>query len=598
MKNSITSNRKKMMQKTICMLTCILISLLSVDVNAVVEPPNVILIMTDDLGYGDISAHGSPVLKTPELDTLREQSVRFTDFHVAPKCTPTRGQLMTGIDAMRNGATRVCQGRSLPQPHLKMMPQYFADAGYATGMFGKWHLGDSYPYQPRFRGFQEVVSFRAWGITSLADYWGNDYFDPVLMHNGVDKKYEGYCTDIFFREAMNWIEHCAHKEKPFFVYLPTNTPHVPEQVANEYSQPYAGKYKGKPIPGDFYGMIANIDENIGKLERFLKEKGLRDNTMLIFLSDNGTQNNDAMQLFNAGMRAKKGSVFDGGHRVPLFVRWVDGKLKHGTDISELTTVQDLLPTLMDLCALGGDRSAFNGTSLAGLLKGTTDAVPERMVVAQLGYTCDKWDQAVVMHDTWRLLKEKRKKGLALYNIADDPHQDKNVFDRFPDVAKSMSALYDQWYAQARPLFDRERYITIGSNKANPLTLYANDWQGDYCDNPRGLIAGKAKGYWDLIVDRDGAYDIELRRWPEESGKALNGSYDGKSVEGAIPVDQARLQVGDFNQTVDTKPRDTMVRFSVNLKQGKTKLCANLLDGKSAVICGAMYVKVTRKENTI
>lgn len=595
------------MKKTIRVLTFILVSLLSVNVIAVADPstsavadsaatrrPNVILIMTDDLGYGDISAHGNPVLKTPALDRLHEQSIRFTDFHVASKCTPTRGQLMTGIDAMRNGATRVCQGRSLPQAHLKMMPQYFADAGYATGMFGKWHLGDSYPYQPRFRGFQEVVTFRAWGITSLADYWGNDYFDPVLMHNGVDKPYQGYCTDIFFREAMKWIETCAHEGKPFFVYIPTNTPHVPEQVAKEYAEPYRGQFQGKVLPDAFYGMNANIDENIGRLDAFLQAKGLRDNTILIFLSDNGTQNRNAVQIFNAGMRDRKGSVVEGGHRVPLFVRWVAGKLKHGTDISELTTVQDLLPTLMDLCALNGDRSALDGISLAGLLKGTQAALPQRTVVSQIGYTCDKWDQAVVMKGKWRLLREKRKKGLALYNIADDPHQDNNVYNRFPDVAQAMTAHYNEWYSTVRPLWEEERYITIGTDHENPLTLYSNDWQGDYCDNPKGLKDGKAKGYWDLIVDRDGTYDIELRRWPEESGKSLTDSYDGKSKVGAIPVAGARLRVSDFDQMIVTKPQDSFVRFSVNLKEGKTALTGDLLDAKGKVLCGAMYVKVTRQ----
>ena len=551
------------------------------------QKPNVIVLMTDDQGYGDLSAHGNPLLKTPQLDKLREESVRFTDFHVTPKCTPTRGQLMTGIDAMRNGATRICQGRSMVRPELKMMPQYFADAGYATGMFGKWHLGDSYPYLPTFRGFQEVLSFRAWGITSLADHWGNTYFDPVLMHNGQDKKYEGYITDIFFAEAMKWMDRCQSQEKPFFVYIPTNTPHVPEQVARHYSAAYEGKHEGKKVPANFYGMIANIDENVGKLEQYLTDKGLRDNTLLIFLSDNGTQNGNAMRIWNAGMRDQKGSVFEGGHRVPLFIRWSEGKLKHGTEISELTTVQDILPTLMDLCGLKGDRSELTGTSLAGLLKGTQEKLPQRMVVNQYGLSCQKWDQAVVMNGKWRLIG-----GNKLYHIADDPHQDNNVYDKFPEIAGAMNTYYDQWYAQARPLFEKERYITIGSDIQNPLTLYANDWQGGHCDNRRDLVAGSATGYWDLIVDKEGTYEIELRRWSEESGKALTDSFDDQSKKGAIPVAKARLQVGDFDQTLQTQPNDTVARFTAHLKKGTTKLTAEFLDEQGNVICGAMYVKVT------
>jgi arylsulfatase A-like enzyme/sucrose-6-phosphate hydrolase SacC (GH32 family) len=552
--------------------------------------PNVILIMTDDQGYGDVSAHGNPVLKTPELDKLWKQSVRFTDFHVAPKCTPTRGQLLTGVDAMRNGATRVCQGRSMVRAEFRMMPEFFVDAGYATGLFGKWHLGDSYPHRPRFRGFQEVVSFRAWGITSLADYWMNTYFDPVLMHNGVDKKYKGYCTDIFFREAMAWIKRCKAAGKPFFAYIPTNTPHVPNVVDDSYSTPYVGKHGGKKIPDKFYGMIANIDENIGKLEAFLKAEGLRDNTILIFLSDNGTQSGSAKEIFNAGMRDRKGSVVDGGHRVPLFVRWIDGRLQHGNDIGELAVVQDLLPTLMDLCGLQGDRSGQDGVSLAGLLTGKTEKLPERTCVTQIGFCCDKWDQAVVMKDKWRLIRGKE-----LYNIATDPHQDRNVCARFPEVTAALNAHYDRWYAGARAEWEQTRYITVGSEAANPVILYASDWQGDYCDNRGGLIGARGKGYWDLVVERDGAYEVELRRWPKESGKALVEPFENRdwAKKSARPIAKAQLIVADFDRTVDTLPADQFVNFTVNLKAGKTRLTANLLDASGKILCGAMYVHVNR-----
>ena len=555
--------------------------------------PNVILIMTDDQGYGDMSAHGNPVLKTPEIDKLRSSSVRFTDFHVAPKCTPTRGQLLTGIDAMRNGATRVCQGRSMVRREFKMMPQYFAEAGYATGMFGKWHLGDSYPHRPRFRGFQEVLSFRAWGITSLADYWMNSYFDPMLMHNGVDKKYAGYCTDIFFAEAMNWIEKCADKKKPFFVYLPTNTPHVPNVVAEEYSRSYVGKHNGKPIPDTFYGMIANIDENVGKLEAFLKKQGLRDNTILIYMSDNGTQSRQAKELYNAGMREKKGSVVDGGHRVPLFVRWLDGKLQHGSDIAELATVQDLLPTLMELCGLEGDPSAMNGTSLAGLLKGTQQTLPERMVVSQIGFSCDKWNQAVVMHGKWRLIGGDR-----LYHIADDPHQDRNVYDQFPEIARAMNAHYDQWYAEVRPKFETPRYIIIGSKAAESVILYASDWQGDYCDNRGGLTKANGVGYWDLIVDRAGTYEMELRRWPKESKKTFTEGFEGSADKGnsARPIVAANVQVADGNYTLDVADGSAHATFNIKLPKGKVKLHTALQDAKERTLCSAMYVYVKRLED--
>jgi arylsulfatase len=497
---------------------------------------------------------------------------------------------MSGLDAMRNGATAVCQGRSMMLNDIKIMPQFFEDAGYATGIFGKWHLGDSYPHRPLFRGFQEVVSFRAWGITSLADYWGNGYFDPVLMHNGVDRKYTGYCTDIFFDEAMTWIKKCQSENKSFFAYIPTNTPHVPEVVAEDYSGPYKGEHKGLPVPANFYGMIANIDENMGKLESFLIQNGLRDNTILIFLSDNGTQNRRAQAIFNAGMRDRKTSVYEGGHRVPLFIRWSDGKLQHGMDISELTQIQDLLPTLIELCGLQNETTSFDGTSLAGLLRGDQKELEDRMCVSHYKVSGEKWNPAVVMWDKWRLIGGKE-----LYNISSDPGQQKNLYNEFPEVAEKMNAHYDNWYKKVKPSFDRERHIIIGSENANPLVLYASDWQGSYCDNRGGLIKAEGNGYWDIIVEQDGTYEIELRRWSEESRKALTESYDSKSSRGARPISGARLIIGEFKQTIDTKPADTVASFTMNLKAGKTKLATGLLDHEGKVLTGAMYVKVKRTD---
>jgi arylsulfatase len=556
------------------------------------QKPNVILLIADDQGYGDIQSHGNPVLKTPNIDRLRDEAVRFTDFHVAPMCSPTRGQLMSGLDAMRNGATAVNQGRSMVQNDIQIMPQFFEEAGYATGLFGKWHLGDSYPYLPRFRGFHEVVSFRGFGLTSLADYWGNTYSDPVLMHNDVDVKYKGYCTDIFFNEAMSWIRKCQSENKPFFAYIPTNTPHVPEQVAEKYSKPYQGYYLDKPIPAEFYGMIANIDENIGKLEAFLKERGLRDNTILIFMSDNGTQNSKAQAIFNAGMREKKRSKYEGGHRVPLFIRWIDGKLKQGTDIAELAQVQDLLPTLIELCKLGSHEKRFDGTSLAALLKGKEKKLADRICVCQYNVSGKKWNNAVVMWDKWRLAGKNE-----LYNIANDPGQKKNICDEFPKVAQKMNAYYDTWHEEAKVQFDHPRYIIVGSEKTDSVILYANDWQGDYCDNRSGLTKANGKGYWNINVDQEGNYEIELRRWPEESGKRLVESFDGNPVSttGARPVKKGRLMIDSFDQTVNSNSKDTFIKFLVKLKAGKTKLTTSFLDENGDELCGAMYVKVKKQD---
>jgi arylsulfatase A-like enzyme len=188
------------------------------------QKPNVIIVMTDDQGYGDISYYGNPILNTPHTDALAEQSIRLTDFHVTPMCAPTRGQLLTGLDAARNGAVNVSAGRSLLRPELPTMADIFVESGYATGIFGKWHLGDNYPFRPEDRGFQETIWFPSSSISSIPDFWGNDYFNDTYIRNTKREKFEGYSTDIFFEEAMEFSRKAANDGKPFFTIITTNTP--------------------------------------------------------------------------------------------------------------------------------------------------------------------------------------------------------------------------------------------------------------------------------------------------------------------------------------------------------------------------------------
>ena len=287
--------------------------------------PNVIVILTDDQGYGDLSYTGNPVLRTPALDRLQAESVRFTDFHVCPVCTPTRGELMTGCDALRNGATFVCMGRSLMRADLPTAADIFAANGYRTGLFGKWHLGDNYPYRPQDRGFQEAIWHPSWGITSAADVYGNDYFDDTYRHRGEMEEFRGYCTDVWFEQATAWMRRCASARDPFFAYIATNAPHGPLWVPDHYRDPYRGAVADGSVTADhasFYAMIACIDENLARLDWFLHQNGLYDDTIVLFMTDNGTASGEA--VYNAGMRGKKSSLYDGGHRVPCLLRWPGG----------------------------------------------------------------------------------------------------------------------------------------------------------------------------------------------------------------------------------------------------------------------------------
>ncbi len=353
--------------------------------------PNVILIMTDDQGYGDLSCHGNPVLQTPHLDRLHDESVRFTDFHVAPMCTPTRGQLMTGRDAARNGAINVSSGRTLLRSELPTMASVLGDNGYKTGIFGKWHLGDTYPYRPQDRGFQETLWFPSSHINSVPDVWDNDYFDDTYRRNGELTPYQGYCTDVFFKEAMKWVESItsADPDQPFFLYLPTNAPHSPYWLPQEYRAAMKEAFTKAEKEGkfnreiakqkrasiiDFLAMIKNIDDNVGSLQTFLADKGLAENTILIFLTDNGSTK--GADYYNAGMWGRKTELWEGGHRVPCFIK-APGMAPR--DIKGLAQVQDLFPSVLQLCGVS-DEVTTEGMSLVPYMQSQEDLPDDRGVV--------------------------------------------------------------------------------------------------------------------------------------------------------------------------------------------------------------------------
>jgi arylsulfatase len=463
------------------------------------------------------------------------------------------------------------------------MGEIFNASGYRTGIFGKWHLGDSYPYLPQYRGFQEAIHHKSWGITSAADYWGNDYFDDVYYHNGKPEKYERYCNDVWFREAIRWMKGCTAKNEPFFCYLPTNVPHSPHFVPGEYAAPY----KKPGVPAEFFGMIANVDENIGKLMTMLDETGLAEHTILIFMTDNG--GTSGVKLFNAGMRGSKTSLYDGGHRVPCFFRWPGGKLRQPGDIDELTTCQDLLPTLIELCDLKVPAKArFDGKSLAGLLRGSQTALPDRMLVVQYHIEIPKWN-AAVMWNKWRLVK-----GEELYDIAGDPAQATNVADRHQDIVRAMRDHYERWWAEVEPIAKEPCCVHIGSDKENPATLTCADWYMVYADN-FGHLQQKINSYWNILVEQDGDYQFTLTRWPPEANAALDAPLKGPVGEGkALPVARARLKINQFDESKPVASGERAVTFTASLKAGKTRLQTWLYDQTGNELCGAYYARVYRR----
>ncbi|MHC4993820.1 MAG: arylsulfatase, partial [Planctomycetota bacterium] len=311
------------------------------------QPPNVILILTDDQGYGDMACHGNPDIQTPNIDLLHDQSVRLTNFHVDPTCSPTRAALMSGQYATRVGVWLTYMGRHRLRADQPTLANYFQDSGYRTAVFGKWHLGDNYPFRPSDRGFDESLVHGGGVVGEAPDHWGNNYYDDTYLRNNRLEQVEGYCTDVWFSEAMRFIDDTTRAtpttragDRPFFVYLPTNAPHGPYHVPARYVKPYTGA--GLPESrARFYACITSVDENIGRLRRHLQQRGLADNTLVIFMTDNGTAGGAGFRSnhpeipdkygwvttgYNAQMRGKKGTPYEGGHRAACFIHWPDGKL--------------------------------------------------------------------------------------------------------------------------------------------------------------------------------------------------------------------------------------------------------------------------------
>jgi len=304
-----------------------------------VTKPNVVFVLTDDQGYGELGCHGNPAIETPNMDALHGVSFRLTNYHVGPTCAPTRAGLMTGHYHNSTGVWHTIGGRSLLRKDEWSIANAFSENGYATGLFGKWHLGDNYPYRPQDRGFQHVVAHGGGGVGQTPDYWGNNYSDDSYAVNGEWRPFEGYCTDVWFDEALRFIER--NTDRPFLCFVTTNAPHSPYIVDPRYSAPYVGQVEHQDR-ANFYGMITCIDENLGVLWQRLKEWELAENTILIFMTDNGTSGGATLDRdqhvvagYNAGMRGIKGSEYEGGHRVPLFIHWPAGGLAASRDIERI-----------------------------------------------------------------------------------------------------------------------------------------------------------------------------------------------------------------------------------------------------------------------
>ena len=564
---------------------------------AVATQPNVVIILTDDHGFGELGVTGNPLVRTPQIDRFAAQSVSLTNFHVMPVCSPTRAGLMTGRYNYRTGVTDTFMGRSLLDPSETTVAQMFAAGGYRTGIFGKWHLGDNYPMRAMDKGFQESLVLNGGGLAQPGDPPDpvderGAYFNATLRHNGRWMKTRGYVSDVITDAAIRFITQ--EKERPFLVYLPFNCPHSPHQVPDEYRRHYpASAFRSAAFPsaghpmasnqnnddlGRVYGMVENIDDNVGRLLAKLDELKLADNTIVVLFSDNGCQKHNG---YNAGFQGWKGTPFEGGIHQFCFVRWPE-HLRAGQGVDRIAAHIDLAPTLLDLCAVSKPAAVkFDGVSLAPLLRGQAGAWPDRTLFFQWhrGDAPDRYRGFAARSQDWKLVQPVGAGGarwdgkpqFQLYDMAHDPLELHDVAAEHADIVAQLKTRYDAWFTDVTGARDYAvpPRIFIGASQENPVLLTRQDWRGQ-----TGTGARIGLGYWDVNVVERGGYNVKLR-------------FDAAKAAG-----EATLTCGDTSARTKIAAGASECDFkNVSLPSGPRRLEARLITG--ADTRGPTYIEVTR-----
>lgn len=568
--------------------------------------PNVIIVITDDQGYGDLGHTGNQIIKTPAIDKFSTQSVNLTNYHVGTTCAPTRAGLLTGRNCNRNGVWHTIMGASMLNREETTIADVLQQNGYSTGMFGKWHLGDNSPFRPHERGFDEAFYHGGGGVGQTPDYWNNDYFDDTYFRNGIPEKKEGYCTDVWFDEALDFIE--KKKDEPFFCYISLNAPHGPYNLPEEYYNLYKDETRIDETQKRFYGMITNIDDNFSKLEKKLETLGIAENTIVVFTTDNGTargyrvdEKTDKVFGYNAGMRGKKGSEYDGGHRVPFIIRWPDGGLTGGKSLNNLMAHVDVLPTFTKLIGKTFvPTKTMDGTDMSDYLLGNGDA-PKRYLVTDTQRVPwpVKGKNSCVMDDDWRLIK-----GSELYNIVEDPGQEKNLADEHPEKVAEMNAFYESWWEDV--IKETEfSVIELGAGETDVITCHDARTIDFYPPwNQQMIRKGKPMEPAPFTVNfvKAGTYRFHLRRWPAESGLALGAELkdgkpetlytapiaDGKSMK----FSKAYLKIADKNIEADVDNNAEAAVLEMEVLQGETELLA-YFDMEDGTPCNAFYIDIEK-----
>lgn len=482
-----------------------------------VRHPNVVLILTDDQGYSDVGFNGNPLVKTPVLDQFASTATVFNRFYACPVCSPSRASLMTGRYAFRTGVLDTQEGVSILRPAETTLAEALKTSGYKTGLFGKWHLGDNAPARPMDQGFDRSLTFTGGMIGAPYNPMdGNAYFNPVLIDDGVELRVDGYCADIFTDAAIEFIK--SSSGSPFFVYLALNTPHHPLTVADPYAAPYRAAGLSEET-SRFYGMISNIDDNFGRVLDALKAAGAAENTLIIFLSDNGTSSlHKQKDLWESGLRGRKTSVYEGGIRVPAVIKMPGAPDGKGRRLETPANIIDIFPTVLDVCGVSIPSTVkLDGTSLMPLLTGTDSPMSERLFFSQFhrGASPDEYRNMAVHSGNYKLVQpvgrgsesftpEQMK--FELYDLSTDPFEKNDLAAFYPETVSRLKTEYERWFGNVcKSGFEPVR-TWIGSDRQNPVTLTRQDWHGG------GLFDGDF-GFYDLDIKTEGTYRITCR-WSE------------------------------------------------------------------------------------
>jgi arylsulfatase A len=539
------------------------------------ERPNVLLVITDDQGYGDFSLHGNPTLKTPHIDALGRQSVRFDRFFVNSFCSPTRAALLTGRYPLRCGVWGVTHGKETMRAEEVTLAEMLRAAGYRTGCFGKWHNGEQFPYTPPGQGFEAFFGFHN-------GHW-NNYFDTPLLRGAKFEPTKGYITDVLTDEAIRFMRSAvenpaAAAHQPFFCYVAYNAPHSPFQAPDKHF----GEYKALGLDDTlaaFFAMCAVVDENVGRLLAELDRLKVADNTIVVFLTDNG--GTAGVSHFNADMRGRKTSVHEGGTRVPLFIRW-PATLKEPRVVPQIAAHIDVTPTLLDLCGIAAPEGVkFDGRSLRPLLAGNGKDWSERTLFTHNPTSETNRYPGAVRTQQYRLVRELRgggaqggskakanrpPTGWQLYDMQADPGQSKDLAGELPDVVASLSKQYEAWFDDISSGGLRRFPIQIGHAEENPVTLhapqayfdgslkfyagpgYAHDWLTNWTD-PASRI------WFDLEVVKPGTYDVSLRYTSPaaDAGSRVVVTLGGVTREVTIPpADATNLRLPHRDEAGHTR----------------------------------------------